>query len=175
MKKCAVCTHDKRVEIETALLKMTPESGTLTLERIAEAYDVTIEDLQEHALFHTSFNCEPDGDSIVRQIKMRAADMLSSMAVDQLTTMKAVGKRIRRFVESSDEEDIRFEKMLTKSVVDLYVGCGDGVKSTVKALADINQLLNGPKDDGLSGLAALANVLERSRNNVAPVKEDNAE
>ena len=119
MKKCAVCTHDKRVEIDTALLKMTPESGTLTLERIAEAYDVTIEDLQEHALFHTSFNCEPDGDSIVRQIKMREADMLSSMAVDQLTTMKAVGKRIRRFVESSDEEDIRFEKMLTKPVVDL--------------------------------------------------------
>lgn len=163
MKECAVCSHAKRVEIETALLRMSPETGTETLERLAAAYDLDVSDLQEHALFHTAFGCDPDGDSIVRQIKLREADMLSAMALDQLTTMQAVGKRIRRFVGSEDDTDMRFEKTLTKPVVDLYVGCSDGVKSTVKALADINQLLNGPKDEGLSGLAALANVLERSR------------
>lgn len=164
MKKCAVCDHAKRVDIETALFKMTPESGTLTLEKIAEAYDVTIEDLQEHALFHTSFNCEPNGDSIVRQIKKREADMLAAVAMEQLATMKVVGKRIRRFVESPDDEDIRFEKTLTKPVVDLYVGCSDGVKGTIKTMAEIDRMLNGPQDNLGGGLNALAAAIRGSDN-----------
>lgn len=168
MKTCAVCTHPHREEIEMALLKMSPETSTAVLEQCAKAFDISIEDLQHHALFHTSFDCSSGSDSIVRQIKMREADMLAAMAADQLATVKAVGKRIRRFADTVDGEDVRFEKTLTKPMVDLYNGAGDGLRRTVQTLADVNQLLNGPKDEGLSGLAALAQVLHDSRNRATP-------
>lgn len=168
MRTCAVCMHPHREEIEMALLKMSPENSVEILEKCSEAFGVSIEDLQHHALFHTSFDCSSGSDSIVRQIKMREADMLAAMAADQLATVKAVGKRIRRFADTVDEEDVRFEKTLTKPMVDLYNGAGDGLRRTVQTLADVNQLLNGPKDEGLSGLAALAQVLHDSRNRTAP-------
>lgn len=164
MKTCGICVHPQRVSIENALFKMTPENATLTLEKIAKQYNVSEEDLREHALFHTSFNFEPNGDSIVRQIKMREADMLGAAAMEYMTTMQVVGSRIRKFAQESADDDVRFEKCLTKPVADLFIGCGDGLKSTVKALADINQQLNGPKDEGVSGLAALAAAINSSRN-----------
>lgn len=163
MKTCAICSHPRRVAIENALFKVVPENSTLTLEKIAQEFEVTEADLREHALFHTSFNFEPNGDSIVRQIKMREADMLGAAAMEYMTTMQVVGNRIRSFAQTADDEDVRFEKCLTKPVADLFIGCGDGLKSTVKALADINQQLNGPKDEGTSGLAALAAALSASR------------
>lgn len=163
MKDCAICNHPHRMNIENALFKITPENAELTMSRIAQEYEVTEEALRAHALFHTSFNYEPNSDSIVRQIKMREADMLGAAAMEYMSTMQMVGQRIRGYATDSADEDIRFEKLLTKSVTDLYIGCGDGLKSTVKALADINQQLNGPKDDGSSGLAALAAALHASR------------
>ena len=164
MKACGICAHPQRVEIENALFKMAPENSTLTLEKIAGEFGVTEEDLRVHALFHTSFNFEPGGDSIVRQIKMREADMLGAAAMEYMTTMQVVGRRIRKFASESADDDVRFEKCLTKPVTDLFIGCGDGLKGAVKALADINQQLNGPKDEGTSGLAALAAALHASRN-----------
>lgn len=166
MKTCTICVHPRRVEIENALFKMVPENATLTLEKIAEEYGVAEEDLRAHALFHTSFNFEPNGDSIVRQIKMREADMLGAAAMEYMATMQVVGKRIRKFAQeaAAADDDVRFEKCLTKPVADLFIGCGDGLKGAIKALADINQQLNGPKDDGTSGLTALAEAIRASRN-----------
>lgn len=164
MKTCAICNHSQRVAIENALYKMVPENATLTLEALAVQYDVSEAELREHALFHTSFNFEPNGDSIVRQIKMREADMLGAAAMEYMTTMQVVGKRIRKLAQDTPEEEVVFERCLSKPVTDLFIGCGDGLKSTVKALADINQQLNGPKDDGTSGLAALAAAIGASRN-----------
>lgn len=164
MKDCAICNHARREEIENALFKIVPENATLTLDCIAQEFGVTEQDLRAHALFHTSFNFEPNGDSIVRQIKMREADMLGAAAMEYMSTMQIVGKRIRNSAKECAADDVRFERCLTKPVTDLYIGCGDGLKSTVKALADINQLLNGPKDEGSSGLAALAAALQLSKN-----------
>lgn len=171
MRNCEICNHPMRIEIETALFKMCPENSESTLRAIVDKYDVSEEALQEHALFHTSFNCGPDGDSIVRQIKMREADLLASVALDQLSTVKVVGKRIRDLAVKDPEEG-RFERTLSKSVVDLYVGAGDGVRRNVQTIADINQLLNGPKDDSLSGLAALAKVLDESRRGTTSTEVD---
>lgn len=167
---CNVCSHPHREEIENALYKMNSKNANKILAKISEEYDVSIEDLQKHALFHTPIMGDPQGDSedeihdsIVRQIKMREADVLSAIVLDQATTVKVLGKRIRRFATSSDEEDIRFEKTLTKPIVDLYNGASDGLRKNIQTLADLNQLINGPKDDGLSGLSALAQVLAASR------------
>lgn len=163
MSACVICNHEHREEIEYALFKMTPETADDILYKLSEVYHVSFEALQEHSLFHTSFNGDSDEDSIVRQIKMKEADILAAVALDQLNTVKAVGKRIRRFTSTENGEDVRFEKSLTKAVVDLYVGASDGLRKNVQTIADINQLLNGPKDDGISGLATLARVLDESK------------
>lgn len=163
MNNCAICNHPERAAIENALFKMIPENATLTLETLAAKFEVTETELREHALFHTSFNFEPNGDSIVRQIKMREADMLGEAALEYMSTMKVLGKRIRKYA-SEEDKDFHFERTMTKPVADLFIGCGDGLKGTVKALADINQQLNGPKDEGASGLSALVAALNASKN-----------
>ena len=163
MRNCPICKHEHRIEIEAALFKVSPENAELTVPRIASEFNVPEDALKSHALFHTSFNLEPNGDSIVRQIKMREADVLLATAMEQMNTMQAVGKRIRGRLETSDDEDVKFEKLLTKSVVELYTGTSAEVRHSIKALADINQLLNGPKDDGTSGLVALAAAIHGSR------------
>ena len=169
MRDCVICKHAHRVEIEAALFKVSPDNAELTMPRIASEFEVPEDALKTHALFHTSFNMEPNGDSIVRQIKMREADMLLATAMEQMSTMQAVGKRIRGRLETPDDEDVKFEKLLTKPVVELYTGTSAEVRRTIQSIADINQLLNGPKDDGTSGLAALAAAIHGSR---APAIEE---
>lgn len=162
MKGCTVCEHEHRRDIERALFKVTPQSKDkgVTIERIAEEFDVVPEDLERHCLFHSSCDSE---ESIVRQIKMKEADLLGEAAQEYMDTMRSVGRRIRGYTEDAESGDLRFEKLLTKPVTDLYVGCGDGLQKTVRALSEINNLLNGPKDDGLSGLNALVNAINGSR------------
>lgn len=166
MKDCIICNHPDREEIETALFKMTPETADKIIENISKTYNIPADIIQEHSLYHTSFSCEPDGDSIIRQLKIKEADILGALALEQLTTVKTVGKRIRRFATTSDEEDVRFEKLLSKPVVDLYTNTGDDLRKTMQTIVDIHQVLNGPNEDNFSGLADLARALESSRRNV---------
>ena len=162
MKKCTICDSPQRENIERALLKVVDEPNDpkgITLERIAQEFEVTVEDLQRHAMFHSALGAT---DSLVRQIHMREADMLAEVVMDQVKMVKDIGARLRDSMNDTDGE-VAFERRATKPVVDLYVGAGDSVRKGVAAIADINQLLNGPKDDGLSGLAALAKVLHGSQ------------
>lgn len=160
MTECAVCNSEHREEIEQRMFQAPGATGEL--EKISEEYNVPVEDLQRHALFHAPQN--GDGpDSIVRQIKMRETDMLAEAAADYMSTLQVVGKRIRQRARYSDLDDASFERALTKPVVELYTGCGSEIRGNVKAIADINQQLNGPKDDGSAGLLALAEALRSSR------------
>ena len=160
MKKCIVCSHACREDIERVLFRAAKEKehGGVTLKEISEEFNVPVADLERHAVFHSSLGSE---DSLIRQIHMREADVLAETVMDNALTMKAVGARLRG---SMDDEENVFERRATKAVVDLYVGASDGVRKGVAAIADINQLLNGPKDEGVSGLTALANVLHGSLN-----------
>ena len=161
MKKCTVCGHALRENIERVLFRAAKnkEQDGLTLEQISAEFDVPVEDLRRHAIFHSALGSE---DSLVRQIHMREADLLAETVMDNAMTMKAVGARLRDSMNDGDPDSVQFERRASKSVVDLYVGASEGVRKGVAAIADINQLLNGPKDDGLSGLTALANVLHGS-------------
>lgn len=162
MKKCAVCAHAYRENIERALFRAakTKERDEVTLSDIAEEFDVPVADLQRHAVFHSALGTE---DSLIRQIHMREADVLAETVMDNALMVKSVGSRLRASMDDSDPDSVTFERRAMKSVVDLYVGSSEGVRKGVAAIADINQLLNGPKDDGLSGLTALANVLHGSQ------------
>lgn len=168
-KNCPVCIHTDRDKIEAVLYRMTPENSDKLLEQLSDAYNIDIEDLQRHAMFHACMDLSPTGDatSIVRQIKLRETDLLAQCAKDYADTLALVGNRIRtKAINESDADgldDTRFERSMTKSLVELYLGCGDNVRKTIKDIADINQVLNGPKDDGLSGLGALAAAIAASK------------
>lgn len=160
MRDCPICKSEHREDIERVLFTVEPnEAATDTLEKIAREYDVTVEDLQRHDLFHSPLG-SPTSDSIVRQIKMRETDMLAAVSEDYAMTIQIVGKRIRK---RAGDNGVEFERSLTKPMVELYTGCGSELRNNVKAIADINNLLNGPKDDGLGGLRALAEALRFSK------------
>lgn len=160
MKECTICSHPLREKIEQALFKVSPEGSSITTEEIAEEFEVGVDELRRHMLFHTPMGGEGT-DSIVRRSKIREMELLGTAAREYIGTLTEVGSRIRGY--TLDGDTTAFEKKISKATVDLYLGCGDNLQKTVRVLAEVDNLLNGPKDDGLQGLAALANVIHASR------------
>lgn len=186
---CVICGHSNRADIENALLAMTAGNSprdTYAIDDIAAQYNVPVEDLKMHALFHTPLVGDAeieelhanDGsnqtaaprDSLTRKIKLREADMLAAVGQEYLVTLKAMGRRINRLAQvgsnDAEEEDKQFRiaKMLTKPMVDLYVGLGGEIRQTVKTMAEIDRMLNGPQDNLGGGLNALAAAIRGSDN-----------
>lgn len=179
---CTICNHPDRAEIENAILTMSTD-GHSSIEQIAEQYEVSLDELKMHALFHTPLvgdsdleqlkNNQPEEaatprDSLTRKMKLREADMLAAVGNEYLVTLKTMGRRINKLaqVSSIDVEDedkqVRLAKLLTKPIVDLYVGLGGEIRQTVKTMAELDRMLNGPDTSANSGLMALAQVLQGS-------------
>lgn len=186
---CTICNHPDRAEIENAILSMT-DGSKLSIEVIAEQYDVSLADLKMHALFHTplvgaadleqlgvtdSSQSEPDEktvprDSLTRRMKLREADLLATVGNEYLVTLKTMGRRINKLAQVSEldiednDRQLKLAKLLTKPMVDLYVGLGGEIRQTVKTMAELDRLLNGPEDSATSGLVALAKAIQGSDN-----------
>ena len=187
---CTICNHPNRAEIENAILSMTDGSKT-SIEVIAEQYDVSLSDLKMHALFHTPLvgaadieelrDAETLGDteqnvavgatprdSLTRRMKLREADLLAAVGNEYLVTMKTMGRRINKLAQVSEidiednDRQLKLAKLLTKPMVDLYVGLGGEIRQTVKTMAELDRLLNGPEDSATSGLVALAKAIQGS-------------
>lgn len=171
---CTICNHKNRSDIENAILNIASDTG-VTLEKIAEHYELSLDELKTHALFHTPLSVpgeavasEVDPVSLVRKMKLREADILSTVNNEYLVTLKTMGRRINRLaaVSQIDAEDdakkIELSKLLTKPMVDLYVGVGGEIRQNVKAMAEVDRLLNGPQDNCNSGLESLANAIRGS-------------
>lgn len=184
---CKICNHPERAAIENAILALTTSgSGSeYTIETIATQYDVPLDELKMHAMFHTPLVSDadikaleqraptdesekPKGDSLTRKMGLREADILATVANEYLVTMKTMGRRINKLaqVSSIDEEDqakqLQLAKLLTKPMVDLYVGMGSEIRQTVKTMGELDRMLNGPEDGVNSGLAALAAAIRQS-------------
>lgn len=187
---CQICEHAQRAEIENAILALTTSgpSERYSIEDIASQYDVSLDELKMHALFHTPLvsdedikaieakapaaaegvETKPRGDSLARKMRLREADVLSTVANEYLVTLKTMGRRINKLtqVSSIDEEDqakqLALAKLLTKPMVDLYIGVGGEIRQTVKTMAEIDRMLNGPEDGTSQGLAALAAAIRQS-------------
>ena len=107
-------------------------------------------------------------DSLTRKMKLREADMLAAVGQEYLVTLKAMGRRINKLAQVSsidiedEEKQLKLAKLLTKPIVDLYVGLGGEIRQTVKTMAELDRMLNGPEDNGASGLAALAAAIRGS-------------
>ena len=107
-------------------------------------------------------------DSLTRRMKLREADMLAAVGNEYLVTLKTMGRRINKLAQVSsidiedEEKQLKLAKLLTKPMVDLYVGLGGEIRQTVKTMAELDRLLNGPEDSAATGLAALAQAIRRS-------------
>lgn len=184
---CEVCKRSDRATIEGALVSMTTGVTRVTIEEIAERFGVDIEELKAHALFHTplvsaeDFNEKPGAEddsesrghgSLVRTMKLKEADMLAEVSNEYLVTLKAMGRRINNLLEggssdsdgelSENNKHMRAAKLLTKPMVELYLGLGSEIRQTVKVAAEVDRMLNGPKDGVTSGLVALADAIRGS-------------
>lgn len=184
---CKICNHPERAAIENAILALTT-SGSGSIEAIADQFEVSLDELKTHAMFHVPFISDaevkaiegrakvdvaedkPAVASLTRKMGLREADILATVANEYLVTLKTMGRRINKLVQVSsiDEEDqakqLALAKMLTKPMVDLYVGMGSEIRQTVKTMGELDRMLNGPEDPANSGLAALAAAIRQSDN-----------
>ena len=109
--------------------------------------------------------------SLARKMKLREADVLATVNNEYLVTLKAMGRRINRLanVSSIDAEDeakkVELAKLLTKPMVDLYIGLGGEIRQNVRAMAEVDRMLNGPQDSSNNGLQALADAIRGSGDN----------
>lgn len=185
--KCSICNHPDRAGIENAILSMTSAVNAedrRSIEDIATEYEVSLDELKMHALFHTPLVSKSDldtvattaetedastgRDSLMRKMKLREADMLSAVSNEYLVTLKAMGRRLNKLVSVSsidveDEDKVfRLSKLLTKPMVDMYIGLGNEIRQNVKTMAEMDRMLNGPQDNPMSGLTALAQAIRGS-------------
>ena len=184
---CSICNRSDRADIETAILNISAESG-LSIDTIAEKFEVDVVELRNHALFHTplvapcdivtpttELQLNPNAEakvptSLARKMKLREADILATVNNDYLVTLKAMSRRINRLASVSeiDAEDeakrVELAKLLTKPMVDLYIGLGGEIRQNVKAMAEVDRMLNGPQENSNNGLQALADAIRGSGN-----------
>lgn len=161
--ECKICGHEKREQIDQAVLNMSPGEYDEQLKQIAKKFQVPLPDLKVHVM-----SCKPvcivddqSKESLAKQIRFQEADMLGNVMCEYYETLTLIGGRIRGMAKSS--EDASFARVITKPVVDLYLGAGNEIRKVAEALAEINTEVNGPKTDATSGLVALADAIKRSR------------
>lgn len=156
---CVICEHPKRKEIEEFLLFSNFGNDKMTLADIAQKFSVKLEDLQVHALMHTPLSRLEDeriGVSIAAELKKSEAAQLNALAEEYWVTLRSVGADIRKTVADKNNGGAR---MLTKQVVDLYIGTGTGLRQTIESIVDMNQKLNGEVDSGTKALADIVNAI----------------
>lgn len=158
---CSVCMSQQRSQIENVILNMEKPT-TEDLQSVASEFGVTLNDLKVHMVMHTTLgttSMDNPHETLARKCKLREADMLLEVANEYLVTLKSVGRRIN---QHTNDPDVKFEKMITKSITDLYLGAGSEIRATVNAIVDLDRQLHGPKNDANSGLDSLSQVLAQS-------------
>ncbi len=128
-RNCTICSHSHRAEIETAILNMSSDASLNTLEQIADDFELSLVELQSHAMFHTPLGLPVDPFStsgyssalpeaasdtvaeapevrncLTRSLKLREADMLEVVNNEYMSTLTSLGRRINSLTRVSPEE-----------------------------------------------------------------------
>lgn len=154
-------------ELKMHALFHTPLVGDGDVEELRDAGGVYDTSMPDVPTVECASKPEPR-DSLTRRMKLREADMLAAVGQEYLVTLKTMGRRINKLAQVSsidiedEEKQLKLAKLLTKPMVDLYVGLGGEIRQTVKTMAELDRLLNGPEDSAATGLAALAQAIRRS-------------
>lgn len=157
--ECVICNHPKRKEIEQELLIRNFGDSDVTFKTIADTYNVPVKDLQIHALYHVAIEAD---NSITEQIHLREADVIRDAMNENFATLKNLSTKINQIVSEHTSKEPTLN-MLSKSVVDLYLGCSQAINEAANTLVKLNLAVNGEKDNGLDGLKALVNVINASK------------
>lgn len=157
--ECVICNHPKRKEIEQELLIRNFGDSDVTFKTIADTYNVPVKDLQIHALYHVAIEAD---NSIAEQIHLREADVIRDSMNENFATLKNLSTKINQIVSEHTSKEPTLN-MLSKSVVDLYLGCSQAINEAANTLVKLNLAVNGEKDNGLDGLKALVNVINASK------------
>lgn len=157
--ECVICNHPKRKEIEQDLLIRNFGDSDVTFKTIADTYNVPVKDLQIHALYHVAIEAD---NSITEQIHLREADVIRDAMNENFATLKNLSTKINQIVSEHTSKEPTLN-MLSKSVVDLYLGCSQAINEAANTLVKLNLAVNGEKDNGLDGLKALVNVINASK------------
>lgn len=157
--ECVICNHPKRKEIEQELLIRNFGDSDVTFKTIADTYNVPVKDLQIHALYHVAIEAD---NSITEQIHLREADVIRDAMNENFATLKNLSTKINQIVSEHTTKEPTLN-MLSKSVVDLYLGCSQAINEAANTLVKLNLAVNGEKDNGLDGLKALVNVINASK------------
>lgn len=97
------------------------------------------------------------------KLNLREGDMLLAAANEYLTTLTAIGRRLKRYAgDGSDGSDARLSNMCTTPIVNLYIGAGSEMRKTIAEINSMNTAVNGSHDSAAAGLQALASALSSS-------------
>lgn len=155
--------HPKIKEIDERILNMDVRKETL--ESIAEEFKVDPIELTQHAVLDIS--ATPPQESLARQLKIKEADALATLQEEYLCTVRETGDFIRSTIQDAvnagePAEKVAVSRLVTKPLVELYVGAGAEVRNNAKTLAELKTILQGGEGGPLSGLAALAAAIQSS-------------
>lgn len=156
-------------ELKMHALFHTPLVGDGDIEELSGGCHDSVCDIPNLSESTEQPKAEPR-DSLTRKMKLREADMLAAVGQEYLVTLKTMGRRINKLAQVSsidvedEEKQLKLAKLLTKPMVDLYVGLGGEIRQTVKTMAELDRMLNGPEDNLGSGLGALAAAIRGSDN-----------
>lgn len=175
---CTICNHAERNSIEDELLSFSfgvnnsdadddnaSSTGAQTLKDIAQHYDVSLRELQVHAVMHSRLRPTqtgvpeglPESASIVDELKYREAQLLGDLIQEQTATMKMAGLKIRGHLANGSDG-----RTLSKEIVDTYLGTSNQIRGSIKDLFDMNQKLNGVEDSGTNALLTVVNAIRGS-------------
>jgi len=189
MGNCIICEHEKRIDIESALL------AGQTARNVAKFYNVDVAAIESHSSICSTyvlgleefdnivmkeiyeFN-ESQGlsnaavklpGSIQRQIGLREGDMLAAVMQEHLVTLKNMGRQINHYINKANTREglTDQQKFLRKPIMDAYVLVSSEMRQTAKTMADIEKMLHAPEPESpVSGLYALTNAIAISKKNV---------
>ena len=149
MKKCSVCAHTDCLKMEQVAMQ-----NPMSYSSVAKEYGVSIDDLKLHMILHTG----EEMPSLVRDLKLKEADILHAVANDYLVTINHVGSRIVQYLDDPDYGP----RLITRPLVELYLGAGTEIRQIVRTLADLKAQIDGDLGGPRSGLAALSEAIQAS-------------
>lgn len=161
MCNCSICNRADRGVLEQDFIVLATESNMSVDEALAyvsDKYECSSDELKVHALFHM-----PNGqESLARRVKLREADILTDVIDEYKDTLQAMGLHIKGLMSKAEDKEVAVAKMLTKPMTEMYLGLGGEIRQSVKTLAELDRLLNGPEDSTGTGLVALAEAIKGS-------------
>lgn len=178
---CCICNHKNRTDIESALLAgqapatiakhyEVPEGALENHRQNCSVYLMSLDefDLQVaeelEALNHPGATALKKPGSIQRQLGLKEADLLANMAQEYMVTLKNLGRKLNRIISILDtpEGAVMGQRVLRKPVCDMYVQMGGEIRQAVRTMAEIDKMINGPEENPLTGLQALATAIHTS-------------